>query len=78
MATRKKSANDIIEQTNRLLSNPNMTADRAQKVIDASVRYRNNIASRKAFARDIKQGRGFEGARSRAYSSNTYMGKNEG
>ena len=72
---RKKSANEIVEQSRRLLSNPNISNDRAIRVVNASTRYINNIAFLNAFARDIAQGKGFEGARSRQYSTKAYMGK---
>ena len=77
-AKKGKSSNDIIEQSRRLLSNPNISNERAQRVVEASTRYVNNIGNKKAFARDINQGRGFEGARDRIYSRNSYMGTNAG
>ena len=51
---------------------------RNRKVTDAASRYTRNIAQSKRFANDLSNDRGLEVARSRGYSQNTYMGRNEG
>lgn len=74
MAQQGKSSEEIWAQRQRILSNPNISDDRAQKVIDTAMMYNWRIANTKQYKRDVDAGKGFDGARSRKYSRATYMG----
>ena len=67
---RRKSFGSILDQAERLESNPRMTPARLARVNIAADRYTDNIAMRKSF-------RG-KNAYDRGYSRSTYMGLNAG
>lgn len=75
---KRKSIYQIREQAERLQNLASRNSARVKRIMAIESRYVRNIAQSKRFRNDLNQGRGFDVARSRSYSQNTYMGYNAG